>query len=246
MEAREGGKLIPFKRMSPSMVYLKNQDEVSLAFSKVSYAVSVMIARQGAEKFVEFLRSLTKLNFSEAFSKIYGTTPEGFETTLQEALAQEKWEKTKGAMSDEVRFEGLDENALIGADVQGQVRLGDRMRQRGLNEAALLEYEKALKEEPDNALVLLKAAKTNLLLGVSDKAVLQLRRATEKNPNYGTPHVELARLVSAEEALPHLLEALAINPFDPRIHSLLAGVYEKLGRLDEAKRESAIYDLLMK
>jgi tetratricopeptide (TPR) repeat protein len=95
--------------------------------------------------------------------------------------------------------------------------LGDRFRQSGRLDAALIEYEKALKDEPDNALILLKAAKTHLALGQKDAAIENLRRATAMNPNYGTPHIELALLVEGKEAEEHLQEAIAINPFDPRI-----------------------------
>jgi tetratricopeptide (TPR) repeat protein len=111
-------------------------------------------------------------------------------------------------------------------------------------EAALIEYDKALAVEPDNATILLKAAKTLIALGKNDDAIARLRRATEKNPNYITPHVELALLAGPEEALPHLIEAIAINPFDPRIHKRLADVYAAQGNGAGSSDELAVFNQL--
>ena len=246
LDAKEEETLIPFKKMSPSLVYLDSQDDVSLAFSQVSHAIQYLIQSDGYKKYVKFLKFMRKKSFPEAFQKIYGMSPQEFEKKWQEALGKENWKKTKGAMSDDVKFEGLDEGAAIGANVMGRVRLGDRMRRKKLYEAALIEYKKALEEEPDNALVLLKAARTQLALGREEQAREHLKRAVQSNPNYGTPHIELAKLVKPNQALPLLLTANAINPFDPEIHSLLAEIYFSLGKNEEGEREKKTAELLKK
>jgi tetratricopeptide (TPR) repeat protein len=217
LNAQEANELVPFAKMSPSMVYLKDQDQVSLAFAQVSHAVSVLIRDSSEKKFVQFLKDLSKISFNQAFQNNFDLTVSAFEERLKAVLAGEKWEKTRGTLSDEVRFAGLNESEVIGADVQGRVRLGDRFRLRKNHDAALTEYSKALEDEPDNAVILLKVAKTYLALGNKAKAIESLRRATRTNPNYETPHMELALLVDGDEAREHLMEALSINPFDPRI-----------------------------
>ncbi len=217
--AVEKDKLISFERMSPSLVYLKDQDEVSLAFAQVAHAVSLLIKKQGLKRYGQFLRLLKEKDFNTAFKESFKQSPPEFEKFCHAQLVKEPWEKTKGTLSDEVRFQELSEATAIGADVQGLTRLGDRMRRQGLMEAALIEYEKALKDEPDNALILLKAARTELVLGQKDSAILRLRRAIEKNPNYITPYIELAGLVGENEARSLYLEANAMNPFDPRVQS---------------------------
>lgn len=244
LEALEDDKLVTFERMSPSMVYLKDQDEVSLAFAQVSHAVSVLIRDFSQKNFVVFLKDLAKNPFPETFQKNFKMSVVEFETRLRTMMAKEGWEKTKGTMSDEVRFSGLNESEVIGADVQGRVRLGDRFRQRQNYEAALIEYDKALADEPDNAIILLKTAKTYLATGGKQKAVENLRRATEKNPNYVTPHVELALLVDGKEAERHLLEGIALNPFDPRIHERLALIYKEMGKDSDAAQERRIFEEL--
>ena len=52
--------------------------------------------------------------------------------------------------------------------------------------------------------------------------------------------MELAYLVEGEEAISHLLEANAINPFDPRIHQRLAALYRAASRVKDAEREEAV------
>jgi len=245
-EAFEKEELIPFKRMSPSLVYLKDQDEVSLAFSQVSHAVSMLIEKKGKKKFTTFLRFLRKKTFPDAFKRVYNQDPFEFEENWKIILGQADWEKTKGAMSDEIRFESFDEDSLIGANVKGKIRLGDRMRLRGHLEAALIEYEKALDEEPDNAVILLKVARTQLKLGKKEEALRNLERAVEKNPNYGTPHIELAKFIDPSKSIPYLLTANAINPFNPEIHALLARAYRAIGEEQKALREEEISVLLMK
>jgi tetratricopeptide (TPR) repeat protein len=164
-----------------------------------------------------FLRSLRSSPFEEAFAKSYGQTTAEFEHAVHKKLSGEKWTLAKGALSDEVRFSPMDENEAVGADAQAEMRLGDQMRMRNHPEAALIQYEKALEQEPDNAVLLLKAARVSLLLGQAKMARDYLEKAVEKNPNYVTPYIDLAALVEPARAKKLLLEAAAINPFDPRV-----------------------------
>ncbi|OVE76788.1 hypothetical protein BVX98_04820, partial [bacterium F11] len=113
-------------------------------------------------------------------------------------------------------------------------------------EAALIEYKKALEEEPDNAIVLLKAARAELALKRGDDARDHLRRAVKSNPNYGTPHIELAKMVPIQESLSLLRTANDINPFDPQIHKLKALIYRELGHEEEFEREKIIFEGLIK
>jgi len=242
--AQEEGRLVSFARMSPSMVYLKDQGEVSLAFSEVSHAVSTLLKTKGVRAYGGFLRSMGERGFNEAFKKAFKQTPAEFEKTWLAHLARESWSKTKGAMRDEIQFSAVSEEDFIGANAQSEVRLGDRMRLKGYIEAALMQYEKALRQEPDNAVILLKAARMNLILKESAEAERLLRLAIEKNPNYGTPYLELAGLVEPKEAVHLYLEANAINPFDPRIHAGLSEAYGKLGGdLERAFEESVLLQL---
>lgn len=226
-QATTEDKLIPYARMSPSLVYLKDQNEVSLAFSEVAYSVSRLVDDKGTKRLANFLRSLRTLSFAEGFHKNYGQTPDEFEKEVHANLAKEKWPLTKGAMTDEVRFTPLDESEVVGADAQAEMRLGDQMRMRGRPDAALIEYENALQQEPDNAVLLLKAARASMEMGDKKAAREFLERAVEKNPNYVTPYIDLALLVEPARAEKLYLVAAALNPFDPRIHQGLVRVHTR-------------------
>ena len=90
IEAREKKTLIPFSRMSPSMVYLKDQEEVTLAFAEVSYAVSLLIRNHGSRVYVDFLRLLSKKPFKDAFAKSFGQSTADFERSWQVQLEKER------------------------------------------------------------------------------------------------------------------------------------------------------------
>jgi tetratricopeptide (TPR) repeat protein len=212
----------------------------------VSFAVDQLIREKQVRTFVAFIKSLKKTPFRDAFNRAFGWDLAAFQTFWTGELKKMHWEKTKGAMSDEIHFQPISEPGSVGADVQGRLRIADRMRKQGHMEAALIEFEKALEEEPDNAVLLLKAARTHLVLNQKEEAIKKLERATSKNPNYGTAHVELARLLPAKEALYHYLEGNAINPFDPAIHEGLRNTYRELGREGDARQEDAVLEQLTK
>jgi tetratricopeptide (TPR) repeat protein len=218
-KAEKDQKLISFARMSPSLVYLKDQSEVSLAFSQVAYAVSILVQDFGDKGLSNFLKSLKGKPFSTAFGYSFQSAPDEFQGRYQSRLQSEIWEETRGALSDDVRFTPAPEEDFIGADAKMQVRFGDRMRAKGQYESALLQYERALEQEPDNAVILLKAARACLALNQTSQAKIYLERAVDKNPNYVTPYIELAKLVERKRAQELIREGLAINPFDPALQA---------------------------
>jgi tetratricopeptide (TPR) repeat protein len=85
-----------------------------------------------------------------------------------------------------------------------------------------------------------------LSLGKKDKAMESLVNAAKKNPNYITPFVELGLLLEGEESLGYLMEAVQMNPFDPRIHQKLLEIYRSQNRSAEAEREVEVLQLLLK
>lgn len=250
-EARKNKKLITFKRMHPSIVFLDTQDDISLAFAEVSSAVKFMKESRGNDIVGKLLQELAAAKDERAgFRKALGTGQEGFESEWKKYLAGLPLRLRSGAMTDQPRFASFDENEFIGADIKGNIRLGDKLRRSGLYEASAAEYEKALERQPDNAVVLLKAARAYMGAGQAESAERKLLAAVEANPGYVTPFQQLGEFYlsrnSHAEAAAMLSESVAINPFYPSAHEQLAASYSALGLVEKARMELNILDSLKK
>lgn len=232
--------LIPFSRMEPSMVYLENQEQVALAFAEVSDAVAYLVEEFGTGKLRELLQAFRSTFRSTAFEKVLGMTEEEFEASWRDSLRDRAWTVSRGALPQTIRLGAVDELELAGPDAQGHIRLGDRLRQQGQAPAAVIQYRKALEQEPDNGVALLKLARG--LMAQEDEAGAEeaLRRAVEKNTAYITPFVVLGELLYEqgryEEAQPFLEEALEINPFHPRVHRTLGLIAVDIGHFPQARQ----------
>jgi hypothetical protein len=232
--------LIPFRRMEPSMVYLDDQEQVSLAFAEVSDAVAYVVGRFGDAKLAELLRAFRSLPRAEAFQRTLGLSEEELEEAWRDSLKDRHWNVSKGAMSQEVHLKPVDESSFLGPDAEGHIRLGDRLRAQKQAAASLLEYKKAIEVEPDNGVALVKTARAYMDLDDNKKAEEALRRAVEKNPSYPAPFVLLGGLLydsgRYEPAQRTLQEALEINPYDPKIHELLGMIAIDVGTFPIARK----------
>ncbi len=83
-------------------------------------------------------------------------------------------------------------------------------------------------------------ARALLDLNRPNEAVEALGGAAEFYPSYyltflnlGEAHLDLEQ---PDEALPHLIEAAGVNPFDPEVHRQLSRAYDALGSPGAAER----------
>ena len=78
-----------------------------------------------------------------------------------------------------------------------------------------------------------------------EKAVALFRKVTEREPQMGLPYLNLGlALVKAgkhEEAIENLQKALELDFDFPEVHRYLAQEYKLLGKLEESKKERAVY-----
>jgi len=241
--ARKKKSFIPFKRMHPSIVYLKDRDEMSLAFAEVSAAVDFMRQAFGGEDALRrLLRAMAEADYETSFTKTFGISVKVFEKRFHASVNGMTLAESRGVMGDQAQFRKVEDEEYIGADQRGLIRLGDRMRQAGRPDGALLQYEKALAAEPDNPVILLKAARASSALGNGRDAEKSLRQAIAKNTGYVTPYQALGELYYAggeyAKALTILEQALAINPFNPETHRYLSRCY-----LAGGDRRNAVYEL---
>lgn len=251
VRAMKENQLIPFSKMEPSMVYLENQTQVRLAFSQVSHAVHYICYLKGQEAIRQILIELFfGKTRDDAFRSVLNLSSKEFEEKWKSFLEDEKLEESAGALSDRLKFgKQADElEEFVGTDIRGHIRLGDRFVQSGRLQVALIQYEKALKQETNNPVGLVKSAKILLKLGKEDEALERLERSIRENPNYSPAFLILSdQMIQKKDwhrALVLTLEANAINPFNPEIHQKLSKIYDELENADSSKKESDIFQFL--
>ncbi|MDI6642201.1 MAG: hypothetical protein QME68_07835, partial [Elusimicrobiota bacterium] len=98
-------KLIPFERMSPSLVYLKNQDEVALAFAEVASAIEFITRKFPAGTIGKLLKVLSTTTEEKAFKEVLQVDTKEFEKLYLADLRRQKGRvivKTPGAQIDKI------------------------------------------------------------------------------------------------------------------------------------------------
>ena len=135
----------------------------------------------------------------------------------------------------------IDLAALKSAVARRRMRLGDRLSFRGRMRAALIEYRRALRDEPHSQPLLNRAAQIEIHLGMIPQAERHIQRALEVDPDYAMTHVHkaLASEMGGKpgRALRAWEEVLHINPFIRVVHERLLAHYERTGEAEKAKRE---------
>jgi Flp pilus assembly protein TadD len=120
-------------------------------------------------------------------------------------------------------------------------RLGTALEQAGEVDSALAVFDRLLRQEPGNALVLNYVGYLCIDRGIRlEEAVAQVQRAVEIDPENGA-YLDsygwgLHRLDRTEEAVEVLRQAVARSPREPVIHLHLGQALEALGRTDEARK----------
>lgn len=109
---------------------------------------------------------------------------------------------------------------------------------------------KALSDKtPDNYLSTYFYGKALLLNGDEEQAETLLRKSVALNGGYWESHLELAKALEQkgklEAALSEFLRAIELNPKDATAHYRLGGLYDRLGKADQAKTEYAIHKSLI-
>jgi len=259
---------IDFRKMRRGMPSLDSREEVISAFAEVSLAVDYLLQRHGKEKLIHFLEELGRNgqngpdgdfeaieeSWDKLFRQFFGIPQEKFQTILRDFLEEMNLKETPGIPIESFRLkeeknEASELEEYVGVGAQGHVRLGDIYRQRRRFDVALAEYEKGLKIEPNNHIIINEIAKTYIALGKFRDAELSFNKSLEVNPNYGPTYTNLATLYFNQErlelALKNYEESNQINPFDPLIHKYMGLIHFKLGEEDKAKKEWKIAQKLL-
>ncbi len=251
VKAAKANKLIPFKKMHPSMAKLKSQEDASLAFSEVFTFIEFLVAKGGWESIRKTIKLMSKGGSDKiSISKVFGTPFSGLDKQWRTKLKKRPIRKlsgmpVKGSRKLVIKKSDTPDDQLHGLSRKARrfARAADLLFSRGRMTAAQIELEKAFRETK-SPLVSNKLAVVALANNDLKKAEQAARAALEGTAELAGPNITLAEVLvrgkKVDEAELPLSRAIDINPFDPRIHQLtlviLAERQDAQARIEHARQ----------
>jgi len=244
------GRLITFDEMHPSMAKLPSQEAAALAYAEVYTLVGWMQGKIGYRGIREALVAQrdgksARRAVAEALGMSWPAVEKEWRNHLKvgdtKARAGKPIKFAKGGVSSE--NVGLEQ---VNTRARKHTRLGGMLRARGLGEAAVIEYEKALAGGPE-PFVAGKLARTLVELGRFDRAIELATPLVVADDHDAVAAVTLGMARSARhqwrEAIAAYEQALGVSPFDPTTRCGLAEAYAQTTD-PRAARERAACDQL--
>ena len=230
-KAAKSNKLIPFEKMHPSMAKLKTQEESGLAFAEVFTFIEYMVEKKGWAGIRAVLSKMKDgASDAQAVEMVFGKPLKKLSKVWMATLADRPI-RSQGSVRTSDREVVVKERAdapddkLHGLSKKARrfARAADLLYARGRLRAAQRELEKAY-NETKSPLLGAKLANVAMASGDLEAAEKAARAAIEGVPDLPGPHVTLAEILVRKGEMEGVAEpleaAIAINPFDPRIHSL--------------------------
>lgn len=257
-KALAAGKLITFEQMHPSMALLPSRQEADLAYSEVYTVSQFLFEMKGYSGIRALLEHLSRQEEDlRAIERVYGLDRKRFVKTWLRWLKKRKLVKLQGdellSAKDGSEKKSKGEETLSRSkriDLRDRFHLGQLLRARGKNTAALVEYMKAwtMAGQGNAARWIIGDKLGQVLAGANrpQEAVEVFKDGLEVYPQDLEAHLHLGILLAKTDpyqAFLHLREASRLNPFDPRVRGVLTGVCRQLSE-DGDKRED--FSLLAK
>ena len=240
------GRLITFDEMHPSMAKLPSQEAAALAYAEVYTLVGWMQGKIGYKGIRDALLAQrdgksARRAVAEALGMSWAAVEKEWRTHLKvgdsKARAGKPIKFAKGGVDSE--NVGLEQ---VNTRARKHARLGGMLRARGQNEAAALEYEKALASGPE-PFVAGKLARTLIELGRFDRAIELATPLVAADDHDAVAAVTLGLARSARRQWPQAItayeQALGVSPFDPTTRCGLAEAYAQINDPRAARERSA-------
>ena len=245
-ERASQGKLVSFEEMHPSMALLPDQESAALAYAEVYAAIELITQVSGEKAIAEMLAAIAQGRKVEAaIAAAVGTSFDDFLQQWKRHLVTRERRYSEGEppeIFEEIRFKNDanedDKVAQVAGDAGRYMRLGDILQQAGRYKASAVEYQRAAAELPrSNPILQSRIGRVLLELGEVEAAVKALEAALDNGERYAPLYLYLAKarlsIGAWEQARNALLEAAALNPFDPQIPPILEQIYRAQGRQAE-------------
>jgi hypothetical protein len=154
------GRLIRFEKMEPSLVKLETPDEVQLAYAQAASAIEFILTKTGHDGLREIMKHMATSETGgagDSIKAVMGIEFNEFEKRWKEFLASKNLKavdganvrklKIKGGLADEERLDLEEIKSMV---ARNRAHLGDQLKERGRTGAAVLEYRRALAENPNS------------------------------------------------------------------------------------------------
>lgn len=231
-EALKADRLVTLAQMHPSMAKLPDQKTAMLAFAQVETAVDFLALRIGTTGLRQMLMRMRNGDSEwQALAAVSGLSASEFTRRWRAHLRSLNLRSLPGLVPPELRFgkppSQQTELARVQEKARRYLRLADMLRQRGLGQAAIVEYQKArgLMGSRDELLAN-HLARTYLELNRPAEAAAILDPVLDYYPEFpgAQATMGLARLRQGQvqAAVLHLRAALRHNPFNPEAHCHMA------------------------
>jgi tetratricopeptide (TPR) repeat protein len=244
------GRLITFDEMHPSMAKLPSQEAAALAYAEVYTLVGWMQSKVGYRGIRDALIAQrdgksARRAVAEALGMPWTSVEREWRAHLKVGDTRTRAGKpikfAKGGVSSE--NVGLEQ---VNVRARKHARLGGMLRARGQNEAAVVEYEKALAGGPE-PFVTGKLARTLVELGRFDRAIELATPLVAADDHDAVAAVTLGLARSARhqwrEAIAAYEQALGVSPFDPTTRCGLAEAYAQTTDPRAARERAACEQL---
>lgn len=240
------GRLITFDEMHPSMAKLPSQEAAALAYAEVYTLVAWMQSKIGYRGIRDAL--IAQRDGKTARRAVAEALGMPWTAVEKEWRAHLKVGDSKARAGKPIKFAkgGVDSENVgleqVNSRARKHARLGGMLRARGQNEAAVIEYEKALSSGPE-PFVAGKLARTLVELGRFDRAIELVTPLVAADDHDAVAAVTLGMARSARhqwrEAITAYEQALGVSPFDPTTRCGLAEAYARTNDPRAARERSA-------
>ncbi len=252
------GRLIRFEQMEPSLVKLETPDDVQLAYAQAASAIEFIIAKVGHEGLREIMRQMATSNTggaSDSIKGVMGLEFNEFEKEWKDFLASKDLKgvdgvnvrrlKIKGGLADEERLDLEEIKSMV---ARNRAHLGDQLKERGRAGAAVIEYRRALTENPNSVSILNKLSSVLIAMDREKEALELVVRARDLSPDHPTAYAYLGKIYLKQKnfkpAMESFQDSIQVNPFNREVHLGLAEAYESLGDKRSGQKEREIAEKL--
>jgi hypothetical protein len=228
--AAEADELLDFDQLHPSIALLPSQRDAALAFAQVSSFMASFYDRYGPAGIQRSLEQIAegvdaRKALAATASEPWSALEKRWKTELADQPKPPPVRLLQRHLSDEASEH--DELAEVERDkARKHVKLGDLLWVRSRPAAASVEYGKAHRVAPDDPIVASRFARSAIAGGRPREAIKPLVYTLLRYPTHAPAQSSLAtaklRTGDRNGAAHAALRAIALNPFDPQPHCVLA------------------------